>query len=246
MKYLLNYAHLNFSYSQRKQTESATEIGGFDQVFECSFNDIDIDFREKNKSILNAQKGAGYWLWKPYLILKHLKNLTENDFLFYLDAGALFIDKVDPLEKTCREKTNGILCFHLSEGPFLKPGCDCYDYHQTKRDVYKGMNCDNEIYWYNYPINAGMSGWIKTDFALKFLEEWLYYSQKEELITDSPSKNQELPGFNKHRHDQSIFSVLRKKYDLPSFTDPSQYGNQYRAEQGNIIPHIIFHHRNSN
>jgi hypothetical protein len=244
MKYLLNYAHLNHYYSQKRQTESA-RIGGFDQVFQCSFEDIDGKFYEKNKSTLDMQKGAGCWLWKPYLILKHLKNLTENDFLFYLDSGALFIDRIDPLEKICQEQTNGVLCFHLNEGPYLiEHNYDCY---HTKRDIYIAMNCDNESYWYSYIINAAMSGWIKNKFTLNFLEEWLYFAQKDGIITDSPSLlGPELPLFRANRHDQSIFSVLRKKYNLPSFTDPSQYGNQYRAEQGNTIPQIIDHHRDSN
>ena len=244
MKYLLNYAHLSHFNSQKRQTESAG-IGGFDQIFQCSFNDIDKDFYDKNKVILDQQKGAGFWLWKPYLILKHLKNLTENDFLFYLDSGALFINRIDPLEKICKEQTNGILCFHLNEGPYsIKTNYDCY---HTKRDVYITMNCDNESYWYSYIINAAMSGWIKNNFTLNFLEEWLCFAQKDDIITDIPSKlGAELPLFRAHRHDQSIFSVLRKKYEIPSFTDPSQFGNPYRIEQGNIIPQIIDHHRNPN
>ena len=32
-------------------------------------NDIDNDFINKNKSILNCNRGGGYWLWKPYIIL---------------------------------------------------------------------------------------------------------------------------------------------------------------------------------
>jgi hypothetical protein len=33
------------------------------------------------------------------------------------------------------------------------------------------------------------------------------------------------PNFKDHRHDQSIFSLLSKKYDFLAFRDPSQFGN---------------------
>lgn len=31
--------------------------------------------------------------------------------------------------------------------------------------------------------------------------------------------------FIEHRHDQSVFSLLSKKYKLQAFRDPSQFGN---------------------
>lgn len=249
MKYLLNYANLKFFTSQRKQTDSALAVGNFDHVFQCSFNDIDKDFYIRNKKILDQPKGAGYWLWKPYLILKHLKNLNEKDFLFYLDSGAFFIDRIDPLEKICRERTPGLLCFHMS--PDQKEDCI-----QTKRDVYVVMGCDNENFWFNkYSVSAGINGWIKNKFTIDFLEEWLYYAQKDDIITDNPNKfGPNLPGFRFNRHDQSIFSVLRKKYNIPSFTDPSQFGNSYRNSSsfeydnwcGDYIPLTINLHRMGN
>jgi hypothetical protein len=244
MKYLLNYAHRQCCNSQIEQTKTAFSIGGFDYVFQDSFEDLDKEFYIKNKSILDQLKGAGYWLWKPHLLLKIIKSLEVSDFLFYLDAGACFTGKIDPLEKICREKTKGQLFFHLQEGPFnIKKNIES---NQTKRDTYILMDCDNEDYWYNnYPIHGGMNGWIKNDFTLSFLEEWLYYCQNENIITDKPSTlGSNLPGFSTHRHDQSILSILRKKYNLPSFTDPSQCGNDYREKQGNLFPQIINHHRN--
>jgi hypothetical protein len=36
--------------------------------------------------------------------------------------------------------------------------------------------------------------------------------------------------FVAHRHDQSIFSLLTKRYGLVAYRDPSQYGNDLREE----------------
>lgn len=33
-------------------------------------------------------QGAGFWVWKPFIILKELEHLEEGDYLLYTDAGA--------------------------------------------------------------------------------------------------------------------------------------------------------------
>lgn len=32
-------------------------------------------------------QGAGYWVWKPFIILKELEHLQDGDYLLYTDAG---------------------------------------------------------------------------------------------------------------------------------------------------------------
>jgi hypothetical protein len=55
-------------------------------------NDIDNDFINKNKSILNCNRGGGYWLWKPYIINKTLKKINDDDIIFYIDSKYYFIE----------------------------------------------------------------------------------------------------------------------------------------------------------
>lgn len=56
--------------------------------------DIERKFKEKNASIWNAKRGAGYWIWKPYIIDKTLNQLKQNDYLLYMDAGAYLKEDV--------------------------------------------------------------------------------------------------------------------------------------------------------
>ena len=37
--------------------------------------------------ILANKRGYGYWLWKPYLIMKTLEQMNDNDILVYADCG---------------------------------------------------------------------------------------------------------------------------------------------------------------
>jgi hypothetical protein len=54
--------------------------------------------------------------------------------------------------------------------------------------------------------------------------------------------------FKDHRHDQSIFSVLTKKYNLLAYRDPSQWGNKdiktYKSTS--FYPQIIVSTRQRN
>ncbi len=88
-KYLINYAHITHYNSQKGNSQSGLSNGGFDEVFSYNYSDIDDEFKEKNKHILEQPRGAGFWLWKPYIIKKTLEKIEENDLLFYSDSGIL-------------------------------------------------------------------------------------------------------------------------------------------------------------
>ena len=51
---------------------------------------MDEQFRQKNQHILSQGRGAGYWLWKPYIIYKWLTDPSmedDNSYVIYSDAG---------------------------------------------------------------------------------------------------------------------------------------------------------------
>ena len=41
-----------------------------------------------------APRGAGFWLWKPWLVLRQLQKMAEGELLLYTDAGMLFVGDV--------------------------------------------------------------------------------------------------------------------------------------------------------
>jgi hypothetical protein len=52
-KYLINYADQTYYKSQKQNTESALKIGGFDEVISYGVKDLDQEFKDKNKFILD-------------------------------------------------------------------------------------------------------------------------------------------------------------------------------------------------
>ena len=86
----------------------------------------------------------------------------------------------------------------------------------TKRDAFILLGADSPFYTDTKQIEASIQIYKKSLFTEKFLEEYLYYSQDKRIITDDPNVLL-LPnykGFRENRHDQSIFSILIKKYGL--------------------------------
>ena len=220
MKILINYANHVFRESQKLNSLTGKEVGLFDKVISYSPKDIQPDFFERNKKILSQKKGNGYWLWKPYFIKKTLETLNFGDFLFYCDSGSYFIKPITPLIELSLDTGHDIISFEL---PHLERVW-------TKRDAFILMDCDSRKYSESKQRLASFSLWKKSGFTMDFINENLNYAQDERVITNL--KNQcgyrNYPGFREHRHDQSIFSLLLKKHDLPVYRDPSQLGNDVK------------------
>jgi hypothetical protein len=89
------------------------------------------------------------------------------------------------------------------------------------------MNCDETKFTDSYQRLASFIVFRNSKVSKDFVEEWLHYCQDERILIDSDNiqgKNN-YAEFLHRRHDQSVFSLLTKKYDLTVFRDPSQWGN---------------------
>ena len=47
------------------------------------------EFESRNQSLLKEKRGAGYWVWKPWIIRRALEKIRNDDVLLYSDAGKL-------------------------------------------------------------------------------------------------------------------------------------------------------------
>ena len=235
-KYHINYANGRYLKAQQYCSQSAKEAG-FDEVISYSINDIDSNFIEKNKSILNQSRGAGYWLWKPYFIKKTLDKINDGDLLVYSDSGSIYQASVQPLIDSILKDKHGVLSFEL-KGLIEK------DY--TKRDAFILMNLDDSKYTDSSQREATYIWLIKNEFTTKLISEYLEYAQNENIITDSKNiKGDNYSTFKDHRHDQSIWSLLCKKYDIEPHRLISQHGLHLINDFPNdTYGQITLHHRN--
>jgi len=229
MKLLINYATRRFYRSQKFNTKTGKNIGQFDEVISYRPKDIDPVFWENNKKILLQKRGGGYWIWKPYIIKKAMEHLKDGDFLFYCDSGAHFIKSIDPLIDRCNTSSQDIFPFDVG----------LIEKAWNKRDAFILMDCDTPQYADTSQRHASFALYRKSEFSCNFVNEWLNLAQDERILTDL--KNQmglpNYPEFKKHRHDQSIFSLLTKKYQLEAYRGPSYWGRNSVEKHYGFLKH---------
>jgi hypothetical protein len=222
-KYLVSFATVDYYANQKRLNRSALKFG-IDVAENYNYKKLKrSNFYNANKFILEQKRGAGYWLWKPYIILDCMRKINHGDLLIYSDVGIEIIKEISPLIEICIAQ-NGILLFG-AHGKLNRIW--------TKRDCFIMMGCDSEKYYNSEQLSAGFQIYIKNDRSIQFLEEYLHFCRKKEIITDIQNTLglDNLPEFIDHRHDQSVLSLLAIKHQIEIFRDPSQWGNYMKMEE---------------
>jgi hypothetical protein len=228
---LINYADGKFYEAQKLNLKTGLLIGGFDRAIPFGRNDLDGDFRTRNQATLSQPLGAGYWLWKPHIVLTTLKReMADGDLLFYCDAGAVFIAAAAPVLDLCKDPQPPILLFALEN--------EHTNRKWTKRDCFYYMGLDGPPYADAVHTMATFFVCRKTPFTLAFFEEWLAFAQDPRILTDAANTCglPNYPQFIAHRRDQSILSLLGRKHAIPTVADISQWGNERRPSH---LPQIL-------
>jgi hypothetical protein len=108
------------------------------------------------------------------------------------------------------------------------------------------MNADQKGFERTRQFLASFIVVRKSAFSIQFIEQYLQYCTNPNILTDLANVCglPNYPDFVSHRHDQSVFSLLAKKYGLRGFRDPSQWGNSRISDYSNSdYPQILEHTR---
>jgi hypothetical protein len=196
----ITYGNEKFRRSAELNLWTAGHIGKADVTRLYTPEDIDADFAKKNRAILSQPRGAGYWLWKPYIILKSLDTLEENDYLMYTDAGTLYFSSIRPFQAQLEHDGQDIYFSSL----FFE------NQYWSKRDTFVLMGCDSEEYYRAARVSPAYILFRKTERSMEFVRQWLQWMTDARLATDRPSECglPELPRFLGHRHDESVVSLM--------------------------------------
>lgn len=240
----ISFANEEYYKSIDELEKTSLEIGKVDHFIKYTQEELKTTkFWEKNAYILGQKRGAGFWLYKSYLLLQTLNDLSENDIVMWSDAGLRVIESLDPLYNLFLQRPE------LSRVIFRVPwvGVQHIAKMWTKRDCFILMNADESKYWNATMTNGAISLWKKNDENIVILNEWLRYCKDARVITDSPNicGYPNFSEFRDHRHDQSILTILSVKYNFELFRDPTQWGNEEKDKFTNSnYPQLFHHHRN--
>ncbi|MFN3525785.1 MAG: hypothetical protein ACK4YU_06815 [Paracoccus sp. (in: a-proteobacteria)] len=168
-------------------------------------------FWDENRFILEQPRGAGYWLWKPWIILQKLRECGPDDIVIYNDAGryqrgsfAQFPAFPHAAAELCamlpKRFIHGFISTWQVQGQY------------TKRDAFILMDADTEEQRYASQVCAGPLLFMPSPESFEFLETWLRYCQDPRALTDQPDElGAPHDEFREHRHDQSVGSILAHK-----------------------------------
>jgi hypothetical protein len=185
-----------------------------------------IFFEKHSKFIEENKKGYGYWLWKPYIIKKTIEKMNNGDILLYLDAGC---------EIDIHEKSFLIECFELVKKDYIIGTLGIgFVKERCKMDLILELGMNDIKYLDSRQHQAGANMYLVCDETRSLVNKWYELCCNYHLIDDSDSINKNLNCFIDHRHDQSIFSLLTKKYNLYSKINLDQLCIKYiRNRSGN-------------
>lgn len=208
----LSYATPDLAVQRDRLCDSAAAVG-FDRVLRMGPEDIQgSTFWQANAGTLSQPRGAGYWLWKPYLIAQVLTTLRPDDLLVYCDAGRndfhLLTGFPARLATRARAAPQGFLLGPLiaQHGPLA---------HWTKRDCLHLMGMDRPDILRRPMVQATWSFWTPSAAAHAFLAAWQAACEDPRCLTDAPNTLglPDYPGFTDHRHDQSVLTLLAYRHD---------------------------------
>lgn len=196
--------------------------------------DLDSEYYETFKEVKDYQTGFGFYSWKPYIIFRELMALEPNDILIYLDAG-------------CELNNEGIRRF------------DDYLSYTSKKDVLLfEIQLQNRYWTKNHPMLLGYpehffrnqiaSGIIflkNNGKSQQLIKSWLDLCafEKGVLLADPEESSSQLPGFVKHRHDQSCLSICAYQQNVESIPDETFYLDW---RDGRNYPILAFRNRTGN
>lgn len=223
-------SHDNYVEAGNRLIEQATKLNIFDEIKLITKDDNDF-WNKHNNFILSNPKGFGYWIWKPYIIKKYFDKVNDNDILLYLVSGCEIDYREGEYFKHCLD----IVTKDLIVGTFGKTNVE----ESCKMDLLLKLQMNQDIYLKSKMHQAGANLFLVCPETRKLINEWYELSQNYKLIDDSPSESKNLLEFKEHRHDQSIYSLLTKKYKLYSDTKLDAFCIKCLRNRSGVIK-IIF------
>ena len=199
--------------------KSAQNFGEFSDINIFSENDI-FNFCPDiipYKNFLSSTRGYGYWMWKSFLISRYMEMIPDYDLICYMDIGCtLNEDAIGRFKEYCTLSLEyGSLCFELTH----------LERKFTKMDTYKRI-FPEVLDHFNTGQRCATTFFIKNTQENKDIFEEIKQISVENdhfYITDGSSQQPNHEEFIAHRHDQSLFSLISKKYKFHSIPDETYW-----------------------
>jgi hypothetical protein len=210
-KHFLSFGDKRLEKSLARIKSQAEEMSVYDRIYCWDEGNLDEIFWQKHRAFCENNRGFGFWIFKPQVVLQVLDKMELGDVLHYSDVGChlhkygrkrlcQYFDRIS-------QSKSGILAFRQGHAERRWTKGDLFDYFGVRSQP---EITDSTQHW-------GGSFFIKkSDKSAELIRKWLSVFDHIHLIDDSPSVSPNFDDFIEHRHDQSCFSILCKMNDIPT------------------------------
>lgn len=205
MPVFISYGNGRFKHSLAAIQQEAKRFTCFERIqgFTPADMESDEEFWSLHGTLMKTVAvGNGFWIWKPYIVLKTLETMQEGDVLVYADAGCILNSQGEPLLQEwiemAKKAPNGLVFVQSMHT----------EYYWTKQDLFEKLNCEHLAN--TKQIMSGVQILCKCDASVNFYKELYTFMSEHSNINGSPSKSPNRRGFKEHRYDQSCLSLLAK------------------------------------
>jgi hypothetical protein len=208
IKFITFGSHDNYIKAGERLLEQANKINIFTEtlLYTPEFLKNDVDFWNQHGEFIHKNnRGYGYWLWKPFIIKKTMEKMSNGDILLYLDCGC---------ELGSSRKNELLKCIDVVKTDKIVGTTVSVEGDWNKMDLIDKLDMNKPEYLITAQRQGGTNLFLVCDETRNLVNEWYKLGCDYHNIDDSPSNIKNLDGFKEHRHDQSIFSLLTKKYNL--------------------------------
>jgi len=217
--HLISYGNNRFKNSKKRIYNEAKNSNWFNTINIYGPENLSDEFKNEFNYILKKPRGAGYWIWKFDIIKQQLNKIVKNDILVYVDAGCTiniqgktrFNDYIDMLNKSDK----GFISFQM---PHIEKKYTTKEiFHHLKMNI----NSDNGN---SGQFIGGILIIKNTTNSMNIIDECINVLRTDHLlVTDHYNKLNQCSEFIDNRHDQSILSLVRKKYGSIILTDETWF-----------------------
>lgn len=208
--HLCSFGDSRLKASSERLQEQAEDFDLFDAIHFYNEFDLSGSFRQDFQEQLQAGiRGFGYWVWKPRIILDTLNIIDNGDVLLYVDMGCHLNsrgrEKLLAYWEEVKQNESGFLVSQLES---IRKEC-----FWTKGDLLDYFQVRGQEEMYSPQYQAGVIFIRKEPKTVALIQSWLdMYYEDFRLMDNTPSLSLNEEGFVEHRHDQSVLSLLLKRY----------------------------------
>lgn len=219
--HFITYGNNLYKNAKKRLYNQANNSKWFNSISIYSPENLSEEFKNEFNDILQKPRGAGYWIWKFDIIRQHLSKINNNDILIYIDAGCsinpLGKQRFDEYIKMLNNSNECIISFKLKH----------LEKKYTIKELFKYFNMEtDDINGNTGQIMATVLIMKKTDKLKTIIDECINVLRYDHLlVTDYYNKHNQCKEFIDNRHDQSILSLIRKKYGSIVLNDETWFTN---------------------